>query len=520
MSITKATSNVIAPILATGSTVSRSLPDRFADVVNVRDFGAKGDGTTDDTAAIQAAIASFSPYNLYNDGGAIYFPVGNYKISSTIDLTGKHGLTLYGAGVNATQVLMITGVNAPVFSSINTASSYATPWNAGCIRDMTIRGGGNSLTSAHGISADNTNGCSFRNLAIFSCYNALNIYNAFQLTLNNIDIHGGGTDRCNNGLYMGEAASIGGYYNNAVFATVISSYNCISSGFRIINGQGSKFTSCEAGNCDTGWYIGDPTTGTVQSQWVHCVNCLGDSCTTANWKIVKGSASALSQMYFVGCWSGNSPYLVYIDGASDLVFDGWLLVSGDTGVFLNNSSRVQCTNFRLIGYNRNNNSSYGFNVNSSANNNFVGSITSSFYFTGGDFLETGTSDVNFFNFYSSNTGTLLGTNSRSITNNAIFTKNAFSQTYKTLADSSSIITFANANASWSTGILSSSSANALTFNYGASAVMQMTSGAINIQPSINLRLGVAATTATKTATGKYISLVDSTGATVYIPTYS
>jgi len=74
MSITKATSNVIAPILATGSTTSRSLPDRFADVVNVRDFGAVGDGVTDDTIAIINAFESCRTNNkiLVIDGTFVF----------------------------------------------------------------------------------------------------------------------------------------------------------------------------------------------------------------------------------------------------------------------------------------------------------------------------------------------------------------------------------------------------------------------------------------------------------------
>lgn len=50
-----------------------------ADVLNVRDFGAKGDGVTDDTAAIQAAL------NAYPNGmRIIYLPNGTYLVSNTL----------------------------------------------------------------------------------------------------------------------------------------------------------------------------------------------------------------------------------------------------------------------------------------------------------------------------------------------------------------------------------------------------------------------------------------------------
>lgn len=63
-------------VVSTGSTEARTLANRFAEVANVRDFGARGDGETDDTASINAAIES--------GASVVVFPVGDYRGSITI----------------------------------------------------------------------------------------------------------------------------------------------------------------------------------------------------------------------------------------------------------------------------------------------------------------------------------------------------------------------------------------------------------------------------------------------------
>ncbi len=72
-----------------------------SDWLNVKDFGATGDGKTDDTAAIQRAFDKVTDSNDWIDSmrhRVVYFPAGHYCITRTLSITHEHGAWIVGHG--------------------------------------------------------------------------------------------------------------------------------------------------------------------------------------------------------------------------------------------------------------------------------------------------------------------------------------------------------------------------------------------------------------------------------------
>lgn len=78
----------------TGAVV-RNFRSKLAETVSIKDFGATGNGTTDDTTAVQAAINSLT-------AGVVVFPAGTYIISAKIILKSNVSLTGLGATITYT----------------------------------------------------------------------------------------------------------------------------------------------------------------------------------------------------------------------------------------------------------------------------------------------------------------------------------------------------------------------------------------------------------------------------------
>jgi hypothetical protein len=81
--------------IPTGAT-TRTTPERFGDIINVKDFGALGDFSHDDSSAIQAALAVSSANN------TIFFPPGGYKCGTAINIGVGSGGRIIGSGDGAT----------------------------------------------------------------------------------------------------------------------------------------------------------------------------------------------------------------------------------------------------------------------------------------------------------------------------------------------------------------------------------------------------------------------------------
>jgi hypothetical protein len=82
--------------------VLRTFQDKMRDYTNVRDYGAKGDGVTDDTAAIQLALDAIHLKDITGSlGGVLYFPAGNFLFTS---LNTYRAIKFVGAGKRVTEL--------------------------------------------------------------------------------------------------------------------------------------------------------------------------------------------------------------------------------------------------------------------------------------------------------------------------------------------------------------------------------------------------------------------------------
>jgi hypothetical protein len=184
---------------------------------NDLDYGAVGDGVTDDTAAIQAAFDHIVSLGF---GGTIFFPRGVYKITDTIDVSDMKHVTVKGeqGAINSNPTIAQTlatsscifwaganlDVTAPMF--------FFRRGNNNDFENLLIQGrsgyDGSGNRAYAGIWVDeNHEGYRFRNCKIILCYIGVRVCSSYNFTN---DTYEGGRVRYD-GSYDATANGFGGF---------------------------------------------------------------------------------------------------------------------------------------------------------------------------------------------------------------------------------------------------------------------------------------------------------------------
>jgi hypothetical protein len=181
--------------------VSETVSAKLSESISVKDFGAKGDGTTNDTTAIQNAINAAITANQ-----ALYIPAGTYKVTSSLTINGPLGFKIYGDGT--TSIIQATNFTGSVLN-ISPQSGY--PFYDYIIEDIKVQNSA-IYSGQYGIGCI-TGMTGLRMRGVYVAKMDVGFYfHANQFCSN----HGIVATQCNVGMNL-EADAIGGSGNNNSF---------------------------------------------------------------------------------------------------------------------------------------------------------------------------------------------------------------------------------------------------------------------------------------------------------------
>lgn len=130
--------------------VARTLQDKAREVVSVKDFGAVGDGTTDDTTAVQAFFTACKDKRGY-------IPAGKYKVTSAITIDPDHNYVIEGEGRDPNGTTASVIYNAGTGNCITINQTGAANNKQIRLSNLTISGTSASANGIHAVNVHNLN---------------------------------------------------------------------------------------------------------------------------------------------------------------------------------------------------------------------------------------------------------------------------------------------------------------------------------------------------------------------------
>lgn len=229
-------------------------------------FNAVGDGVTDDSAAVLAALAA-----LPSEGGAIYFPPGKYLLNSQIAYTltaAFASISFIGSGQNST-ILYFPNANTGV--QVN----YGDPTNSAHFRDLTITTGttnaGNGIALFQSVALgawaisdiENVTIRGDDNIAVYYFTNAISIVGVSGVNIDSVLIESDSTGTNGIGIFYLGLTAFSPFY--AVVENVSkTTFNSVGSGISYGSYiQGITVSQCNFTNGGIGIGVPAGQTGTL-----------------------------------------------------------------------------------------------------------------------------------------------------------------------------------------------------------------------------------------------------------------
>ncbi|HSN67436.1 MAG TPA: glycosyl hydrolase family 28-related protein, partial [Fusibacter sp.] len=323
---------VILVVLSNSFLAFSATPQEF----NVKNYGAKGDGVTDDRSAIQSAIDAASAQN-----GIVLFPAATYKISNYVSL--KSNITLSGYGAT----IYMPSQSAVSILLYSKPSSY--------ISNVTIKG----LKLA---SKNDRTGSGEYEGSMTSNVEALSIYGVNGLTIQDVYMEN---------MYMGLKlqASDNGQKNTNVNVDNLKVYNTrnplymsTTNGFTMSNsildasGGGTKFLHAA-------YFRGGLSNLTFDN--VQFNNTPGGGIHIYN---SKADESAATNIVFNNSSINNTRAAVYLySNANNITFNNLTIKNSGLGFKVNSASNIKMNGVTMTEFSSSKEEKGGFSLNGFTN---------------------------------------------------------------------------------------------------------------------------------------------------------
>lgn len=186
-------------VTATGASATRSLAARFAERLSVMDFGAAGDGVTDDTGVFQAALTAASGKTLTVPAGTYLISAGGLTVTTNTTLRGE-GFPVIKVGSSTLNALFaVTGSNVLITGldllgnrdTQTSASSGSTAINvSSALENVRIQGNKVRKWTRHGIVIGGVTSAFVTDNFVTDIYHGAGIYSGQGAAATNVSIIG------------------------------------------------------------------------------------------------------------------------------------------------------------------------------------------------------------------------------------------------------------------------------------------------------------------------------------------